>query len=111
MPSRFLYRLGMSLSVYPVPVLNEIGRSPVFEPFKSTSEMASSTILTMFHDFRNNSYQLSRIPGSYALMRERETQICLPTWSQEQMKRMAEANSNLLAWALDLSYQVSSLHF
>lgn len=96
----------MLSSVYPVPVLNEIGRPPVFEPFKTTNEIASATILSMFYDFRNNSYQLPRIAGSYALIRESGTEICLPIWSQDQMKRMTEANSNLLAWALELSYQV-----
>jgi hypothetical protein len=109
MPSRFLHRLGMMSSIYPVPILNEIDRPPVFEPFKTTNEMASSTILTMFHDFRTNSYQLPRIAGSYALIRESGTEICLPVWAQDQMKRMAESNSNLLAWALELSYQVSIL--
>lgn len=106
MPSRFLHRLGMVTSVYPSPILNEIGRAAVFEPFKSTNEMASATILTMFHDFRNNTYQLPRIPGSYSLIRESGTQICLPVWAQDQVKRMAETNTNLLAWALELSYQV-----
>lgn len=96
----------MMTSVYPAPILNEIGRNPVFEPFNTTNELASATILTMFHDFRKNSYHLPYIPGSYSLIRESETQILLPVWAKDQMKRIAEANTSLLAYAVDLSYQV-----
>jgi hypothetical protein len=109
MPSRFLHRLGMITSVYPTPILNEIGRASTFENFNSINELSSATILTMFHDFRNSTYQLPRIPGSYSLIREEKTEICLPVWAKDQLKRMTEANTNLLAWALELSYQADSL--
>ncbi|KAI6227541.1 FYVE-type domain-containing protein [Aphelenchoides fujianensis] len=109
MPSRFLYRLGMMSGCYPMPVLNELERESAFEPFADLNQLTSSTILTMFHDFRHDSYQLPHLSGGYALITESLTRICIPIWALQQIKRILDSNMNLLAWAMDLSYQADSV--
>ncbi|KAI6219773.1 FYVE zinc finger [Aphelenchoides fujianensis] len=109
MPSRFLYRLGMMSGCYPMPVLNGLERESAFEPFADLNQLTSSTILTMFHDFRHDSYQLPHLAGGYALITESLTRICIPIWALQQVKRILDSNMNLLAWAMDLSYQADSV--
>ncbi|KAI6180760.1 FYVE-type domain-containing protein [Aphelenchoides besseyi] len=109
MPSRFLYRLGQLSSTYPMPVINRIDREPAFAPFNDINELINATILTMFHDFRHATYQLPHVSGSYALITDRQTRICLPTWAHQQVKEIVNSNTNLLAWGMDLSYQADSV--
>ncbi|KAI6206583.1 FYVE zinc finger [Aphelenchoides besseyi] len=115
MPSRFFVQIGTTYSIdklvtaYPMPVVNRIDRESAFEPFGDINELIGATILTMFHDFRHATYQLPHVSGSYALITDRQTQICLPTWAHQQVKEIVNSNTNLLAWGMDLSYQADSV--
>ncbi|CAD5216554.1 unnamed protein product [Bursaphelenchus xylophilus] len=109
LPMRILTRLGMINDVYPFPIVNDMKRAPVFDGLSDLTQLSSSTILTMFHDFRLNSYQMPYIATSCVMINEKTTTVLLPVWAKEQMKAILNSQMNLLAWACDINEECDSI--
>ncbi|KAI1721990.1 zinc finger FYVE domain-containing protein 9 [Ditylenchus destructor] len=88
---------------YPVPLTNCRHRSPVFDP-----ENTHASVLKVFNDFRNWSYRMAKLPGSYVSLSDSRTQVSLPDWALEELKLIVEANRNMVGWALDFNDRADS---